>query len=264
MVGIFRLKTAIGCGALCLLIPAEFAQSVFAQSAFAQTEQPCPRYTAGSTIVEPEDLFSSRGVLRLNLTYMTRVDADGNTLYCFMNSDGAQSPTLHVHPGDRLMIDFKNGLPSSTPSTSMHRMRGMIMTSSPSNTCGAVVMNNSSFNIHYQGTNTSPTCHQDEVITTLVNAGQSFQYDVHFPRDEPPGLYWYHPHVHGISEAAVQGGASGAIIVEGIENVNPIVAGLPQQLLIIRDNPVPGNPTPGGNIPSWDLSLNYIPVAYPN
>jgi FtsP/CotA-like multicopper oxidase with cupredoxin domain len=264
MVGIFRLKTAIGCGALCLLIPAEFAQSVFAQSAFAQTEQPCPRYAAGSTIVEPEDLFSSRGVLRLNLTYMTRVDADGNTLYCFMNSDGAQSPTLHVHPGDRLMIDFKNGLPSSTPSTSMHRMPGMIMTSSPSNTCGAVVMNNSSVNIHYHGTNTSPTCHQDEVITTLVNAGQSFQYDVHFPRDEPPGLYWYHPHVHGISEAAVQGGASGAIIVEGIENVNPAVAGLPERVMIIRDNLVPGNPTPGGSIPSWDLSLNYIPVPYPN
>jgi FtsP/CotA-like multicopper oxidase with cupredoxin domain len=107
-------------------------------------------------------------------------------------------------------------------------------------------------------------CHQDEVITTLVNSGQSFQYDVQFPADEPPGLYWYHPHVHGIAEAAVQGGASGAIIVEGIQNVNPAVAGMPQRLMIIRDNPVPGNPTPGGSIPSWDISLNYIPVSYPN
>jgi FtsP/CotA-like multicopper oxidase with cupredoxin domain len=51
--------------------------------------------------------------------------------------------------------------------------------------------------------------------------------------------------------------------VEGIQNVNPQVAGLPQQLLVIRDNPVPGNPTPGGSIPSWDLSLNYVPVSYP-
>jgi hypothetical protein len=32
--------------------------------------------------------------------------------------------------------------------------------------------------------------------------------------------------------------------------------GLPQQLLIIRDNPVPGNPTPGESIPSWNISLN--------
>ena len=125
-------------------------------------------------------------------------------------------------------------------------------------------MNAASVNIHYHGTNTPPTCHQDEVITTLVNSGQSFQYDVHFPEDEPPGLYWYHPHVHGISEAAVLGGASGAIVVEGIENVNPAVAGLPERVMIIRDNLVPGNPTPGGNVPSWDISLNYTPVAYPN
>jgi FtsP/CotA-like multicopper oxidase with cupredoxin domain len=62
----------------------------------------------------------------------------------------------------------------------------------------------------------------------------------------------------------VQGGASGAIIVEGIEKVNPAVAGLPQRLMIVRDNLVPGNPHPGGDIPSWDISLNYIPVPYPD
>ena len=60
------------------------------------------------------------------------------------------------------------------------------------------------------------------------------------------------------------GGASGAIVVDGIENVNPEVAGLPARTLIIRDNLVPGNPTPGGAIPSWDISLNYIPVPYPS
>jgi FtsP/CotA-like multicopper oxidase with cupredoxin domain len=125
-------------------------------------------------------------------------------------------------------------------------------------------MNDASVNIHYHGTNTPPLCHQDEVITTLVNSGQSFRYDLQFPFDEPPGLYWYHPHVHGISEAAVLGGASGAIIVEGIENLNSSVAGLPERVMIVRDNLVPGNPTPGGSIPSWDISLNYIPVPYPD
>lgn len=224
----------------------------------------CPRYAAGSTVAEPEDLFSSRGLLKLDLTYETRIDGYGNTLYCFTNSDGAQSPTLHVHPGDRLVINFKNGLPAATSSNSAHAMPGMIMTGSPSNTCGAVVMNNASVNIHYHGTNTPPVCHQDEVITTLVDSGETFRYDVQFPSDEPPGLYWYHPHVHGISEAAVQGGASGAIIVEGIENVNPEVAGLPERVMVIRDSLVPGNPTPGGNIPSWDISLNYIPVPSPD
>jgi len=230
----------------------------------AQNGQPCPRFAAGSTIVEPQDRFSSNGVLRLNLTYQTRVDSNGNTLYCFTTSDGNQSPTLHVWPGDQLIINFNNGLPPAQSSMSHHAMAGMVVTGSASNMCGALVMDDTSVNIHYHGTNTSPACHQDEVIRTLVNAGQSFQYDLQFPSDEPPGLYWYHPHVHGIAEAAVQGGASGAIVVEGIENVNSAVAGLPARIILVRDNNVPGNPTPGGAIPSWDLSVNYAPIAFPN
>lgn len=54
-----------------------------------------------------------------------------------------------------------------------------------------------------------------------------------FPPDEPPG------HIHGVSEPAVLGVASAAII-EGVENVNPAVARLPQKVLIIRNNLVPG------------------------
>jgi FtsP/CotA-like multicopper oxidase with cupredoxin domain len=232
---------------------------------------PCPRYAAGSQLVEATDLFSSHGVLKVNFTYKTRVDADGNTLYCFTTDDGMQSPTLHVHPGDELIISLKNDLPSSiTPSFKKSSMPGMNMGQAPElsissnalKNCGGMMMTDTSVNIHYHGTNTPPICHQDEVIKTLINSGETFQYDVHFPYDEPPGLYWYHPHIHGIAEAAVQGGASGAIIVEGIENINHDVAGLPERTLIVRDNLVPGTP-PDGNIPAWDLSLNYIPVAYP-
>lgn len=231
---------------------------------FAQSSGRCPRFPAGSTITPPEDLFSRNGLLRVELTYETSTDENGNTLFCFVNSDGAQSPTLHVHPGDRLSIALTNNVPATSASPmAMRTMPGMTVSGGPSDTCGAVTMTAASVNIHYHGTNTPPTCHQDEVIRTLINSGETFEYHVEFPRDEPPGLYWYHPHVHGQSEAAVQGGASGALIVEGIQNVNPIVAGLPQQLLIVRDNPVPGNPAPGGTVPSWDLSLNYVPIAYP-
>jgi FtsP/CotA-like multicopper oxidase with cupredoxin domain len=230
---------------------------------FAQGSSPCPRFPAGRSITAPQDLFSRNGVLQVNFTYETTVDQYGNALFCFMTESGTESPTLHVNPGDRLLINLTNNVPAAASSTPMAAMPGMTVSGTPSSTCGAMTMTASSVNIHYHGTNTPPTCHQDEVIHTLINSGETFQYDVQFPWDEPPGLYWYHPHVHGISEAAVQGGASGALIVEGIQNVNPVVAGLPQQILIIRDNPVPGNPTPGGSIPSWDLSLNYVPIAYP-
>ena len=69
--------------------------------------------------------------------------------------------------------------------------------------------------------------------------------------------------MHGIAQVALQGGASGAIIVEGIENIQPSVAGLPQRVLIVRDQIVAGNLTPGGAVPAWDLTLNYVPIAYP-
>jgi FtsP/CotA-like multicopper oxidase with cupredoxin domain len=210
--------------------------------AFAQGFSGCPRFPVGSSITAPQDLFSEHGVLRVSFVYETSLDQNGNTLFCFMADSGVESPTLHVNPGDRLLITLTNNLPaalSSNATAAMANMPGMTVSGVPLDTCGAVTMTASSVNIHYHGTNTPPTCHQDEVIRTMVNSGETFQYDVQFPPDEPPGLYWYHPHIHGISEAAVQGGASGALIVEGIQNINPELSGLPQQVLIVRDNPVP-------------------------
>lgn len=238
---------------LCLLAPT---------IASAHNSEPCQRFAPGSTLTSPPDLFSFRGKLETTLTYRTRVDNSGNTLYCFTTPDGQESPTLHVHPGDDLVIHLKNDLPPGGLMT-MATMPEMSM-SPPAASCGTSAMTTNSVNIHYHGTNVPPSCHQDEVIKTAVDGGKSFDYNVHFPLDEPPGLYWYHPHIHGMSEAAVLGGASGAIVVEGLQKFNRDVAGLPQQMLIIRDNPVPGNPTPGGDVPSWDVSVNYTPVAYPD
>ncbi|MGA2409475.1 MAG: multicopper oxidase domain-containing protein [Candidatus Binataceae bacterium] len=199
-------------------------------------------------------------MLKVNFSYETSVDDNGNTLFCYVLPDGNQSPTLHVRPGDTLVLTLTNNTPVPTSASKLR----MQMNTSEDTVCGAESADDSSTNVHFHGTNTSPVCHQDDVIHTLVNAGQSFTYNVVFPKNEPPGLYWYHPHVHGLSEAAVLGGASGAIVVDGIQNVQPAVAGLPQRVLLVRDHLVPGNPTPGGDVPSWDISLNYIPVPYPD
>ncbi|HVN30254.1 MAG TPA: multicopper oxidase domain-containing protein [Candidatus Binataceae bacterium] len=221
---------------------------------------PCVRYAPGSIVQEPQDLFSQNGVLTVNLSYNTGTDANGLTLYCFTTADGTESPTLHVNPGDTLIVNVTNNLPAPASADDMKPA-----TIASDTVCGDTTMNASSVNIHYHGTNTPPTCHADEVIHTLVNSGETFTYTVLFPSDEPPGAYWYHPHVHGISEAAVQGGASGAIIVDGIENVQPKVAGLPTRVLVIRDQPVPDSAMTGdpAQIPAWDVSLNYVPVLYP-
>ena len=95
--------------------------------------QPCPRFPAGSTLTAPPDLFSAGGVLTVNFTYLTRVDQYGNTLFCFVTDDGTQSPTLHVHPGDLLTINFKNGLTAS--SAGAHTMPMMTVSGSASDSC---------------------------------------------------------------------------------------------------------------------------------
>lgn len=213
---------------------------------------PCARPAAGSVVSNPPALFSSNGVLAVRFSYQHTFDFANRELFCFMTPEGHENPTLHVKPGDHLYITVTNNLGPGT---------GSMGISGPN--CGAAAMNSSSMNIHYHGTNTSPTCHQDEVIKTTINPGDTFQYNVAFPDNEPPGLYWYHPHIHGIAEHAVLGGASGAIIVEGIENVQPAVSELRQRLLIVRDQNVPGTPTPTGNIPSWDVTLNFVPITSP-
>ena len=102
-------------------------------------------------------------------------------------------------------------------------------------------MSASATNIHFHGTNVAPVCGQDEVVHTLIQPGQSFDYNVQIPQNEPPGLYWYHPHPHGFSEGQVQGGATGALIVEGLQNVDPALAGLTERTFVIRDQMLPAS-----------------------
>ncbi len=223
--------------------------------AFAQGNDPCPRPAEGSVVTPPPDLFSKNGILSFDMNYSTKLDEFDRTLFCF-NSGGMESPTLHVNPGDEIRINLTNTVPAvhNGPSEPV---------SSTKDICGSSTMNPASVNMHFHGTNVAPTCHSDEVIRTLVNPGKPFQYIIKIPKDEPPGLYWYHPHVHGIASHAVQGGASGVIEVEGIANIKPAVGGLPERFLVIRDQPL-AYPKQGKKLqPFWDVSLNYVPISYP-
>jgi FtsP/CotA-like multicopper oxidase with cupredoxin domain len=225
-------------------------------AAIAQSTGNCPRPNPGSEVTPPPDLFSSNGVLNVSLNYYGELDEKGLALFCFATADGVESPTLHVNPGDTINITLTNTLPNAPGAPSE-------IVSNDKNTCGSKTMTYTSTNMHFHGINTSPKCHSDEVIHTLVNSGQTFNYKIKIPANEPPGMYWYHPHVHGISSPTVQGGATGAIIVEGIENIQPAVAGLPQRILLLRDQTLPSHPTQSSDPPFWDLSVNYVPVTYP-
>jgi FtsP/CotA-like multicopper oxidase with cupredoxin domain len=71
-----------------------------------------------------------------------------------------------------------------------------------------------------------------------------------------------------LAEAAVFGGASGALVVDGINNVQPATGGLKHRVIVLRDLPFKdpnlsqvagGNATDGG-IPQRDLSVNFVPL----
>jgi FtsP/CotA-like multicopper oxidase with cupredoxin domain len=237
-------------------------------------------------VEEPEDLRSQNGVLEARLTANDAAAGDGAIRYCYTDSAGHESPTLRVHPGDLVVLHLTNALTDlghgSNPPMHTHAH-------SAGNPCTSGVMSAVSTNLHFHGLTSPPLCHQDDVLKTSVQPGDApFEYRFHIPADEPPGLYWYHPHIHGFSKDQLLGGASGALIVEGIERAKKATAGLAERVFIIRDldlvnpNATPAQSEPvvpkfmidrdgdaanngtGFGKPAKDLSINYIPVPYPD
>jgi FtsP/CotA-like multicopper oxidase with cupredoxin domain len=252
----------------------------------------CRRPSAGSALPEPEDLRSQNGVLKADLTIHNFAEPDGSIHYCYIDGSGSVSPNFRLKPGDLLILHLKNDLtdldPKSPAANQMHaHMRaGNTKNNDP---CTSGAMTATSTNLHFHGLTIPAVCHQDDVLKTSVSPHDApFEYRFRIPADEPPGLYWYHPHIHGFSKVQVLGGASGALIVEGIEGANKQLAGLPERVLIIRDqdllnpNAPPSKSEPvvpkllldrdgdaanngtGFGKPAKDLSINYVPVPYPD
>ena len=118
-----------------------------------------------------------------------------------------------------------------------------------------------STNIHFHGMNIPPKCHQDEIVVTdIENTDPPFQYKFTVPKNDAPGMYWYHPHLHGFATLQVNGGAAGALIVGGMEKIKPQVAGLPERVFVIRQQfNNPNSWLPGAN----QLTLNFNPADAP-
>ena len=237
--------------------------------------QECPqRPSPGSIVQDGLNLSSSNGALTLALALHNGVDAAGFTHYCFdykaANGSTVEAPTLRLNPGDTLNIAFTDGLNVATPTDlSLRYSAAKIMkhgdmpgmsSNEPANPCKSTTVDFNTTNIHFHGLNVPPICHQDDVINTLIQAGQTFQYQVQIPTNEPPGLYWYHPHPHGFTALQVNGGAAGPIVINGMEKVKPQVQGLPERIFMIRQqflNPLAWIPGP------YQLTLNFQPATAP-
>jgi FtsP/CotA-like multicopper oxidase with cupredoxin domain len=249
----------------------------------------CPRPSPGAEVSEPEDLRSHDGVLQVDLAVHNYKEPDGNTRYCYLLPDGSQSPTLRLKPGDLLILHLKNDLSDTSSPVAANHAHHQANAAKQSDPCASGQMSSTSTNLHFHGLTVPPVCHQDDVLKTSIQPEDPpFEYRFRIPDNEPPGLYWYHPHIHGFSTPQVLGGASGALIVEGIERANPKLAGLPERVFVIRDqnllnpNASPSKSEPvvpkflidrdgdaanngtGFGKPAKDLSINFVPVPYPD
>lgn len=136
----------------------------------------------GGALVEPVLLRSTGGQLQVRLVAAEgAVHIAGRDAITLGYNGGLPGPTLHLQPGDRLRIQLVNRLGAPT-------------------------------NLHVHGLHVSPQGHGDNMFVA-VEPGRSFDYDYQLPADHPPGVYWYHPHHHGLVADQVFGGLYGAIIV---------------------------------------------------
>ena len=162
-----------------------------------------PRETDGLN-----EIRSKNGVLTATLTAAPQTVRMGDVAFpgATFNGDYA-GPVLRVRPGDTMHIHLVNRLNEPT-------------------------------NLHFHGMQGSPLGNGDNVHV-LVAPGGSFDYIIAVPETQPPGLYWYHTHPHGLSEAQVMGGLSGALIVEGLADQFPALSGAAERVLVLKDYVAP-------------------------
>jgi suppressor of ftsI len=166
---------------------------------------------------------SENGVLETTLrASYSPVTLNGHTYTTMHYEDSVPGPTLVVCPGDTLIVHLENDLGNApkawgpTPPT-LHAPGGQ----------GQLT------NLHVHGLHVSPRGNSDNVFLSIAPKWE-LTYTYHIPEDEPPGMYWYHPHRHGFVESQVYAGMFGAIYVQGGLDELPGVRDIPTRTMIIN------------------------------
>jgi FtsP/CotA-like multicopper oxidase with cupredoxin domain len=257
----------------CLTIAC--GQQVAYATPLTELNRVCPRPNEGSVIPDPPQTKSVNGVLSTSLTThnvgMGPEPPVNNYDYrfCLLEHDSARrsSPVLRANPGDVIKLKFTNKLSAQDgfPIPHVHTMSSCI----PNQNLGQASV--ATFNIHYHGLNIPPTCGEDDVLNTVIQPEDNtsnisqFTYQFQIPANDPPGLFWYHPHIHGTAQEHLLGGMTGVLVIEGMDHFFPKVKTMRERILVLRDmdksNPA-DDPEASSNEPWKDVSVNYVPVIY--
>jgi FtsP/CotA-like multicopper oxidase with cupredoxin domain len=175
---------------------------------WALTSRPVP--VTGGELTQPPELRSADGRLQVRLEAGSgHLQIAGQQASALGYNGGIPGPTLRLRAGDVLNVQLVNHMDQPT-------------------------------NLHMHGLHVSPEGNGDNVFVT-VEPGDAFGYEYRLPEDHPPGVYWYHPHHHGMVADQIFAGLFGAIIVEDPE---PIEASV-ERVLVVSDTTLDGL----GNIP---------------
>jgi suppressor of ftsI len=157
-------------------------------------------------LTQPPEIGSANGILQTTITAAPGPVRIGDREFSGLLYDGAYiPPLLRARLGDTMRITFRNNLPD-TPS-----------------------------NLHFHGMSVSPQGNSDNVFVH-THPGETFQYEVRIPAAgrQGPGTFWYHPHAHGFVNDQILGGMSGGLVVDGFEQIFPLVQRLPERFLLIK------------------------------
>jgi len=227
----------------------------------AAPPQDCPaRPYPGTVVRNPLDLTAVDGVLKLGLTLRSRemMELPLKVCYAYESPSGTvEAPTLRLHPGDALELSLLDRMAYVRPHKPVPSP-----SQAPHDPCAGGTTSTTSTNIDFDGLNIPPDCRQGEVTsTTIENIDPAFEYKIRIPLDNPPGMYWYHPQRQGSAVLQLNGGASGVLIVSGMEMAKPEVAGLPERILVVRQEfDEPDSWPPGDS----RLTLNFQPASSPH
>lgn len=94
------------------------------------------------------------------------------------------------------------------------------------------------FVLGYPAGKLPPMVSPDETATD-----KPIQYDIYIPPHHPSGIYWFHPHVHGLNINHLSEGLSGVITIGRVTDyaTAPSGAAIPERYFILKDMQVLGN-----------------------
>jgi FtsP/CotA-like multicopper oxidase with cupredoxin domain len=173
--------------AIPILVLIIFAIGSSNYDTFASTQQSS---LDGMNFSRSLNVYSNDGFLKSTISASTHIgNVDNKSVTSMLYNGSLGGPTLHVYPGDKIELNLINNLNEST-------------------------------NLHFHGLHVSPLHNSDNVFLEIA-PGDTQHYSVDIPKDHPPGTFWYHSHIHHVSNEQVASGLSGLIIVEGLQQLLP-------------------------------------------